>query len=135
MDKNLALLKRTPKGMFFSNRISFNLIHAIGIFHWLGFFVLGLSQSTALTLTLAPFSWVSWIFALIFLVLLLKTIVSDILLAWNFNKEIGLEIIIIMSMWLSLLCKEKWSGKKLGSMIASAATRRKNSSLIWVVFG
>ena len=81
MDKNLALLKRTPKGMFFSNRISFNLIHAIGIFHWLGFFVLGLSQSTALTLTLAPFSWVSWIFALIFLVLLLKTIVSDILLA------------------------------------------------------
>ena len=130
MDKNLALLKRTPKGIFFSNRISFNLIHAIGIFHWLGFFVLGLSQSTALTLTLAPFSWVSWILALIFLFLLLRTIISDILLAWNFNKEIGLEIIIIMCMWLSLLCKEKWSGKKPGSMITSANTNGKISRLI-----
>ena len=131
MDKDLALLKRTPKGkFFFSNRISFNLIHAIGIFHWLGFFVLGLSQSTALTLTLAPFSWVSWIFALIFLFLLLRTIISDILLAWNFNKEIRLEIIIIMCMWLSLRCKEKWSGKKPGSMITSANTNGKISILI-----
>ena len=83
MKENINQTKTIPTGWSFSSRISANLILAIGLCHWLTLLFLGFTQTKVLTLALSPFSYISWIFALIFFSSILRIIIFDIFIAGN----------------------------------------------------
>ncbi len=80
MEENIFKSKNTPTHWSFSGRASINLILIFGFIHWFCVLILGVDQTKIFTLVLRPFSYISWVFALVFLALILRIIVFDILL-------------------------------------------------------
>jgi len=75
------LFQKAPGGYSFSGDFILNVTLLTGFCHWLGLFYLGFDQAHAITLLLLPLSFFSWLGALIFLILILRIVIFDIILA------------------------------------------------------
>tara|TARA_A100001011_G_C13845824_1_gene648880 strand:+ start:391 stop:636 length:246 start_codon:yes stop_codon:yes gene_type:complete len=76
-----SLFQKAPESYSFSSHFVINITLLIGFCHWLGLFYLGVHQAHDMTILLVPLSLLSWLAGLIFVTLILRIVIFDIILA------------------------------------------------------
>ena len=81
MKKVHNLFETAPTSYFFSGQLLLNITLLLGFLHWLAVFYLGVDQMHSITILLFPLSFFSWLVGLIFLILIMRVVIFDIMLA------------------------------------------------------